>query len=196
MRPWRERAACAGLVVVPALLLLLADCTSSSGQHSPPESPAAAASSSTPGAPVASVCSRAEVRAAIGHFFGAWNHRDAAALGRLFAVDGELDLTTKHQAAVNGTDSWSSAGGGARARGQIAALAERQWRLEEELSYRGLQIVLNGGASGDGGYAGNVVARFGDGTVQPMAYAKFIYSCPSQAFIHVVIVSAKAASRA
>jgi hypothetical protein len=146
--------------------------------------------------PAAGVCAPAEVRAAISDFFGAWNHRDAAALGRLFAAGGELDLTTKYEHAVDGTDSWSSAGGGAGARGQIAAFAEVQWRLGEKLSYRGIQTVMNGGAYGTGGYAGHVVGSFGDGTVQPMGYAKFIYGCGGRAFLHVVIVSAKAASPA
>ena len=192
----RGRAAFAGLVVVPALLVLLAGCTGSPGPHPRAGSTAAGESSAAPGTPAASVCTRIVIRAAISDFFGAWNHRDATALGRLFTADGELDLTTKHQDAVDGTDSWSSTGGGARAREQIAAFAELQWRLGEKLSYRGIQIVLNGGQSGDGGYAGNVVARFADGTAQPMGFAKFIYSCASQAFIHVVIVSAKAASPA
>jgi hypothetical protein len=55
---------------------------------------------------------------------------------------------------------------------------------------------MNSGAYGQGGYAGHGVASFGDGTVQPMGYAKFIYGCAARAFLHVVIVSAKAASPA
>lgn len=190
------RATFAWLVVFPALILSLAGCTGSSGPRSPAGKTAARASSAAPGTPAAVVCTRVDIRAAISDFFGAWNGRDAAALGRLFAVDGEFDLTTEHQDAVGGVDSWSAAGGGAGARRQIVAFAELQWRLGEKFSYRGIQIVLNGGESGNGGYAGNVVARFGDGAVQPMGFAKFIYSCASQAFIHVVIVSAKAASAA
>lgn len=190
-------AACAtALVVLAACSMPLAGCTGSAGRHSPAESPAAAASSAAPGMPAASACSRAKIRAAIGDFFVAWNNRDAAALGRLFADDGELDLTTKGQEAVDGSDSWSAAGGGPGASGQIAAFAERQWRLGERLTYGGIQIVLNGGESGSGGYADRVVARFGDGAVQPMGFAKFIYNCASRAFHHVVIVSAKAASPA
>lgn len=65
-----------------------------------------------------------------------------------------------------------------------------------EAGLPGIRIVLNGGESGNGGYVGTVVARFGDGAVQPMGFAKFIYSCASHAFVHVVIVSAKEASPA
>jgi hypothetical protein len=35
--------------------------------------------------------------AAIRSFLAAWNHRDPAALGRLFTVNGKLDMATKHQ---------------------------------------------------------------------------------------------------
>jgi len=187
-----RRAAFGGVAAVAALSV--AGCAGGSGRHSPAGSPAAGAESVAPGRPAASICSRAVIRAAIGGFFGAWNHRDLAALRRLFAPAGELDLTTKYQHAADGTDSWSSAGGGAGASGQIAAFGERQWRLGERLSYRGIRVVLNGGGHGHGGYAGHVVARFADGTVQPMGYAKFIYGCASRAFLHVVIISTKAAS--
>ena len=188
-----RRAALARLVVLAAVIVAVAGCTGSSARSSPTAAPAAGGGVA-PGAPAAGPCGPREVRAAIADFFVAWNRRDAPALGRLFAASGEFDLTTKGEHAVDGRDSWYSAGGGAGSRGQIAAFAQRQWRLGEKLSYRGIQTVLNGGTSGDGGYVGRVVARFGDGTVQPMGYAKFIYGCTSRAFLHVVIVSAKAAS--
>jgi hypothetical protein len=187
----RGLAAIAGLVAFPALMLSVIGCTGSPGQPSPAGSPRAPAPSAVSSTPAAIVCTRAEVKAAISHFFGAWNHRDAAALGRLFTVDGVLDMATKHQDTVTGHD-WASAGG----RGMIAAFAERQWRLGEKLSYRGLTIDLNGGVAGDGGYANNVLASFTDGTVQPMDEAKFIYGCASHTFAHVVIVSAKPAAPA
>src|SRR5690242_14697169 len=113
------RAAAAGLVAVPALILSSAGCTGSSGQHSPPGSPAAGASSA---APAASACPRAEIKTAISGFFDAWNHRDAAALKPLFTANGELNMATKHQDTLGGPpDSWTTAGGGPGARGQIAA---------------------------------------------------------------------------
>ena len=183
-------AAMAGLVAVPALLLCVIGCTGSPGQPSPAGSPGAAARSAAASAPVASVCTRTEVKAAISGFFDAWNHQDAAALGRQFTVDGVLDMATKHQ----GRHEWASIGG-LGARRAIAAFAGRQWRLGEKLSYRGMTIVLNGGADGDGGYA-NVRASFADDTVQPMEEAKFVYDCAGHAFAHVVIISAKAASPA
>jgi len=190
------RAAVAGLVVFPALILSLAGCTGSSGQHSPAGSPAAGASSPAPGTAAGRVCTRAEIRTAISGFFGAWNHRDAAALVRLFSADGELDMATKHQDTLGGPpNSWSSAGGGPGARGQIAAFAERQWRLGEKLSFSGMEIVLGGFGNAGGGDA-IVVARFADGTVQPMEEAKFGYDCASRALTHVVIVSARAAAPA
>lgn len=182
-------------MVLAALTTSVAGCTGSAGSpgpHSPAASSPAVTGPATPGTPAASICSRKQITAAIRDFFGTWNHRDAPALGRLFAADGELDLTTKHQHAAGGSDAWSSA----RDRMQIAAFARRQWHLGEELSHRGIQTIVNGGASGDGGYVSHVEARFGDSTVQPMGYAKFIYSCASRAFVHVVIVSARAASSA
>src|SRR5215831_16814419 len=187
-------AAMAGLVAVPALLLCVIGCTGSPGQPSPAGSPGAAAPSAAASAPAASVCTRAEVKAAISGFFDAWNHQDAAALGRLFTADGALDMATKHQDTLH-RGEWAGIGG-LGARGAIAAFAGRQWRLGEKLSYRGMSIILNGGADADGGYAGNVRASFADGTVQPMEEAKFVYSCAGHALAHVVIVSAKAAAPA
>lgn len=191
---WQGLDAVVGLVVFPALLLSVIGCTGSSGQPSPAGSPRAAARSAISSTPAASVCTRAEVWSAISGFFDAWNHHDAAALGRLFTVDGVLDMATKHQDTLTG-QGWASVGG-LGARGMIAAFAERQWRLGEKLSYRGVTAGLNGGAAGDGGYAGNVVASFADGAVQPMSEAKFAYGCAAHAFAHVVIVSAKAAAPA
>jgi len=189
----RGQVTLAKLAVLAALTSVAVGCTGPHGQAgSKVPSPGRVSS----GPPAARSCGRAEVRTAVSDFFTAWNHREAPALGRLFAAAGELDLTTSRQHAENGTDSWTSAGGGTGARGQIDAFAARQWRLGEKLSYRGIQVVLNGGDFGDGGYAGYVVARFSDGTVQPMGYAKFIYSCASRGFVHVVIVSPKAAAPA
>jgi hypothetical protein len=187
-------AAVVGLVAFPALTLSVISCTGSSGQPSSAESPRTAVRSTVSSTPAADMCTRAEVRAAISDFFDAWNHHDAATLGRLFTVDGVLDMATKHQDTLNG-QGWASAGG-LGARGMIAAFAERQWRLGEKLSYRGITVGLNSGASGDGGYgyADNVVASFADGAVQPMSEAKFAYGCAAHAFAHVVIVSAKAAA--
>src|SRR5215467_7754958 len=136
-------AAMAGLVAVPALLLCVIGCTGSPGQPSPAGSPGAVARSAAASAPVASVCTRAEVKAAISGFFDAWNHQDEAALGRLFTADGVLDMATKHQDSLHGHE-WASIGG-LGARGAIAAFAGRKWRLGEKLSYR----VLNGGVNGD-----------------------------------------------
>ena len=68
----------------------------------------------------------------------------------------------------------------------IAAFAELQWRLGERLSYSGIEAIDLGGEA-------TVVARFADGTVQRMVEAKFAYDCSSQAFFHVVIVSAEGA---
>jgi hypothetical protein len=135
------------------------------------------------------VCTAVQIKAAIGDFFGDWNHRDAAALGRLFTADGDLDMATKDQDTL-ASGAWDSAGGGPGARGMIAAFAERQWRLGEVLAYRGIEAIDLGG--GDAA----VVARFADGAVQPMEEAKFHYDCPSQAFVHVVIISAGAARQA
>jgi len=177
----RGRAAVGGLVIVPALILSLAGCTGSSGQPSPAGSPVATERSAAVGTSAASVCTGPEAKTAISRFFDAWNHRNAAALGRLFTADGVLDMATKHQDTLHGHD-WASVGG-LGARRMIAAFAERQWRLGEKLSYR------------DGG-GRDVVARFADGTVQPMEETKFIYDCARQGFAHVVIISAKAAGPA
>ncbi len=185
----RGLAAMAGLVAFPALLLSVIGCTGSPGQPSA-GSPGAAAPSAASSAPAASVCTRAAVKAAISGFFDAWNHHDAAALGRLFTANGILDMAAKHQDTLH-RHAWASASG----RAMIAAFAGRQWRRGEKLSHRGLTAGLNGGAAG-GGYASNVRASFADGTVQPMAEAKFAYGCASHAFTHVVIISAKAAAPA
>jgi hypothetical protein len=186
----RRRAALAGLVVVLALVLVLplASCTGSPGSLH------AAASSAGPHGPAsgtsaARVCTAVQIKAAIGDFFGDWNHRDAAALGRLFTADGDLDMATKDQDTL-ASGAWDSAGGGPGARGMIAAFAERQWRLGEVLAYRGIEAIDLGGGDAV------VAARFADGAVQPMEEAKFHYDCPSQAFSHVVITSAGAARQA
>jgi hypothetical protein len=185
------RAAIAGLVAVAALMVSVIGCTGSPGQPARAGSRGATARSAASSTVAASVCTRAEVKAAISRFFGAWNHHAAPALGRLFTVDGVLDMATKHQDTLTG-HAWASVGG----RGMIAAFAGRQWRLGEKLSYRGMTIDLNGDVAGDGGFAGNVLASFADGTVQPMDEAKFIYGCASHAFMHVEITSARAAAPA
>jgi hypothetical protein len=187
----RRRAALAGLVIFPGLVLVLplAGCTGSSGSPHAAGSPAATQRGPASATPAARVCTAAQIKAAIGDFFGDWNHRDAAALGRLFTADGDLDMATKDQDTL-ASGAWDSAGGGPGARGMIAAFAERQWRLGEMLSYSGIEAIDLGG--GDAA----VVARFADGTVQPMEEAKFAYDCASQAFFHVVIISAQAARQA
>lgn len=192
---WHGRAA-AGLVVPLALILFLAGCTGSSGRPPAAGSPPATGAGVGSPTPAASVCTRAQITAAIGDFFAAWNHRDAAALGRLFTADGVLDMATKHQDTLHESEYTSTGGLGARR--LIGAFAERQWRLGEKLSYRHITAAARATASwpeGDGGFA-TVVARFADGTVQPMAETKFVYDCASHAFAHVVMTSAKAAGPA
>jgi hypothetical protein len=187
----RRRAALAGFVIFGVLVLVLplAGCTGSSGSPRAAGSPAATQRGPASATPAASVCTATQIKAAIGHFFGDWNHRDAAALGSLFTADGDLDMATKDQDTL-ASGAWDSAGGGPGARGMIAAFAERQWRLGELLSYSGIEAIdLDGGDAA-------VVARFADGTVQPMNEAKFHYDCQSQAFFHVVIISAQAARQA
>src|SRR5580700_7667257 len=159
----RRRAPLAGFVIFPVLVLVLplAGCTGSSGSPRAAGSPAATQRGPASATPAASVCTATQIKAAIGHFFGDWNHSDAAALGSLFTADGDLDMATKDQDTL-ASGAWDSAGGGPGARGMIAAVA----------------------------------ARFADGTVQPMNEAKFHYDCQSQAFFHVVIISAQAARQA
>ena len=185
-----RRAALAGLVIFPVLVLVvpLAGCTGSSGSPHAAGTPAGTQRVPASATPAASVCTAAQIKAAIGDFFGDWNHGDAAALGRLFTADGDLDMATKDQDTL-ASGAWDSTGGGPGARGMIAAFAERQWRLGEKLSYSGIEAIDLGG--GDAA----VVARFADGTVQPMKEAKFHYHCASQAFVHVVIISAEAAQQ-
>ena len=186
----RRRAALAGLVMILALVLVppLAGCTGSSGSPHAAGSLVATQHGPAAATPTASVCTAAQIKAAIGDFFGDWNHRDPGALGRLFTAGGDLDMATKGQDTL-ASGAWDSAGGGPGARGMIAAFAERQWRLGEKLSYSGIEAIDLGG--GDAA----VVARFADGTVQPMNEAKFHYDCASQAFVHVVIISAEAAQQ-
>jgi hypothetical protein len=181
----RGRAVVAGLVAVLALAFSVIGCTGSAGTRATTERGVAS------GRPAASVCTRAGIKAAIAHFFDAWNHRQAAALGRLFTVDGVLDMTTKHQGLQ--WHEWASVGGPGGRR-LIADFAKRQWRLGEKLSNRGISAELGGEEGGDG--LADVMASFADGTVQPMAEAKFIYDCAGQGFAHVVIVAEKAAGPA
>lgn len=170
--------------------LLLTGCTGSSGGPPGAGTPTATARGAGSPIPAASVCTRAEIRAAISQFFAAWNHRDAAALGRLFTADAAFALATKHQDSLHRAEYTTVGGLGARR--LIAAFAERQWRLGEKLSYRHITVALNGGVAGDGGFA-TVVASFPDGTAQRMEESKFVYDCAARAFAHVVIVSAMAA---
>ena len=127
----RRGRAAAGLVVLPALILSLAGCTGSSGRPSSAGSPAATERSVAAGVPEHRVCTRTEIHAAISGFFYAWNHRDPAALARLFTTYGVLDMATKTQDA----GEWTTVGGPGAGR-LIAAFAERQWRRGETLSYR------------------------------------------------------------
>ena len=189
----RRGRAAAGLVVLPALILSLAGCTGSSGRPSSAGSPAATERSVAAGVPEHRVCTRAEIHAAMTHFFDAWNHRGAAALERLFTTYGVLDMATKIQDA----GEWTTTGGPGAGR-LIAAFAERQWRLGETLSYRSIWAAATTTAAGpeaDGGGA-RIVAKFADGTVQPITYDKFIYACPAHAFSHAVMTAAKAAEPA
>ena len=189
----RRGRAAAGLVVLPALILSLAGCTGSSGRPSSAGSPAATERSVAAGVPEHRVCTRAEIHAAMTHFFDAWNHRGAAALERLFTTYGVLDMATKIQDA----GEWTTTGGPGAGR-LIAAFAERQWRLGETLSYRSIWAAATTTAAGpeaDGGGA-TIVAKFADGTVQPITYDKFIYDCPAHAFSHAVMTAAKAAEPA
>ena len=186
----RRGRAAAGLVVLPALILSLAGCMGSSGHPSSAGSPAATERSVAAGVPEHRVCTRAEIHAAMTHFFDAWNHRGAAALERLFTTYGVLDMATKIQDA----GEWTTTGGPGAGR-LIAAFAERQWRLGETLSYRSIWAAATTTAAGpeaDGGGA-TIVAKFADGTVQPITYDKFIYDCPAHAFSHVVMTAATAA---
>jgi len=166
-------------VVFPALILFPASCTGGSGRPSPAGRPPATERGAASGTPTASVCTRLEDRTAISRFFDAWNDRDPPALGRQFTVNGVLDMATKAPGHLH-KHVWTNVGG-LGARRMIAAFAERQWRLGEKLSYRG---------------GARAVARFADGTVQPMAETKFVYHWASHAFARVVIVSAKAAAPA
>lgn len=181
---WRGRAAVARLVVFRPWFCL-AGCTGSSGQPSSAGSPAATERIAALPTPAARVCKGAEIKAGISHFFGAWNHRNASALGRLFTADGVLDMATKHQDTLH-RHEWTGVGG-LRPRRLIAAFAERQWRLGEKLSHRDTSTVArpNGGPDGGGGV---VVARFADGSVQRMVETKFVYDCARQGFAHVVII--------
>ena len=186
----RRGRAAAGLVVLPALILSLAGCTGSSGRPSSAGSPAATERSVAAGVPEHRVCTRAEIHAAMSRFFDAWNHRDAAALARLFTTYGVLDMATKTQ----GAGEWTTTGGPGAGR-LIAAFAERQWRLGETLSYGGIWVSASAtaaGSEGDGGGAA-IVAKFADGTVQPITIDKFVYDCPAHAFSHVVMTAATAA---
>ena len=106
----RRRAALAGLVIFPALVLPLAGCTGSSGSPHAAGTPAAMQRGPAPVTPAAMVCTAAQIKVAIGDFFGDWNHRDAAALGRLFTASGDLDMATKDQDTV-ASGAWGSAQG-------------------------------------------------------------------------------------
>lgn len=179
-------AAVVGLFVVP-VLIGVGGCTGGSGRPvqvggSRPVSQSATAA--------ASRCTRADVKRAIDHFFGLWNERDSAAFGRLFSLDGVLQMATKHQDSQS-DQQWTTANG-PRA---ITAFAKRQWRLGETLTHRGVTIVFNR-ATASGGYVIGVRARFADGAVQPMNEAKLVYDCASNDLVHVVITSAKAAAPA
>ena len=189
----RRGRAAAGLVVLPALIVSLAGCTGSSGRPFAAGSPAATGRSVASGVPEYMVCTRAEIHAAMSRFFDTWNHRDAAALALLFTTYGVLDMATKTQ----GAGEWTTTGGPGAGR-LIAAFAERQWRLGETLSYRSIWAAATTTAAGpeaDGGGA-RIVAKFADGTVQPITYDKFIYDCPAHAFSHAVMTAAKAAEPA
>jgi hypothetical protein len=96
------------MILALVLVLPLAGCTGSSGSPRAAGSPVATQHGPAAATPTASVCTAAQVKAAIGDFFGDWNHRDPGALGRLFTAGGDLDMATKGQDTL-ASGAWDSA---------------------------------------------------------------------------------------
>jgi len=172
-------------LLIGILLLAAAGCTASA-----PHIPAHQLRRSIRAEAVSSgSCTVKEVTTAIVGMFGAWNHREPTAFGRLFDPTGAFAFPGKHQDTLTqGPNGYTEVGG----RSAIIALAERQWAQGEFLMYRDVVALTGGSPEGNGGGA-TVVARFPDGTTQPMDEAKFIYNCATHAFAHVVMTSAMAA---
>ena len=151
------------------------------GGWSPTPTRPGAAPSSTPS------CTDAEVFAALSAFVDAWNSRGPGRLAGTLAPAVELDMSQKGQRA-----SPPAVAGGFRATQgirDITAFAQRQWDLGERFSYVHARIAPGGV------YAERLVARFDDGSRQPMAEAKFAYDCGQAGFSHIVIMAAQVAGR-
>lgn len=174
------------LLIIAALLLAAAGCTTSPTHGGAYQlRPSITAEAQT--APRA--CTAKQVKAAIVDLFSAWNRRDSAAFGRLFDPTGAFAFPGKHQDTLTqGPNGYTEVGG----RSAIVALAERQWAQGEVLMYRDVLAIAGGSPAGGAGGA-VVVARFPDGTTQPMDEVKLIYDCAYHAFAHVVRTSAMAA---
>jgi hypothetical protein len=177
-------------LLIAVLLLAAAGCTTSPPHvtaHQPGQSIAAEAATRK--------CTVQQVKTAIVGLFRAWNHRQPAGFGGLFDSDAAFAFPGKKQDSLTqGPNGYTEVGG----RSAIIALAERQWAQGEFLMFRDVVAVAGGSPEGNGGGGGGatVVARFPDGTTQPMDEVKFIYDCASHAFAHVVMTSAMAARHA
>lgn len=103
------------LLIIAALLLAAAGCTTSSAHvtaHQLRRSITAEAARTT--------CTVKEVKTAIAGLFGAWNHRETAAFGRLFDPTGAFAFPGKHQDTLTqGPSGYTEVGG----RSAIIALA-------------------------------------------------------------------------
>lgn len=174
------------LFAVVALSLAAAGCTASSGGTAAPRSRATTVTI-TPQAQ-STTCSAKEIKIAIVRFFASWNRRDRVAFGQLFDAGGAFAFAGRHQDTIKqGINGYTEVGG----RSMIVALAEHQWAMGERLLYRDVTVVTGPGPAANGGGA-LVVARFPDGTTQPLLN-KFVYDCAARAFAHVVITSVMAA---
>ena len=90
-------------------------------------------------------------------------------------------MSGQHQGATSGEGkSYSSLAGWE----DIGPFVESQHDLGQRLSYERLQVLDRAGA-----YAVGMQAMYADGSRQMMRDAKFVFSCPEQAFERMVLIA-------
>lgn len=173
------------LIVLVGLTLATSSCTPRASRDAVDAIPTTVQTTGSP-TPSGLPCNARVIRDSVNEFLHVWNRADPVALGRLFASDVRLDMSSKDQG--NGPPK---RGGyrrlsGARA---IERFAVSQWGLGQRFSAARIRTFDHQGA-----YVQGLRARYADGTQQSFEEAKFVYSCPDRAFGHIVLVASKPAS--
>jgi hypothetical protein len=134
--------------------------------------------------PQADRCDRRSIETEVARFVRSWNQANRASIHQLLAPDAILDMSGKREGAGSTAGRFTDLTGW----DEIGAFARTQWRLGQQLSFSTLQVVDSSGA-----YANAMRSTYRDGSSQSYSDAKFVYSCASSTFTHVVLVASAGA---